>query len=79
MYEEQKARMVKSCIDTMVIPGQRTITHNYTVDPDRCKEGTIAAEGYRGRIWRDGTNQAVIEQMNKALGTQPEKAYHIVE
>lgn len=76
-YEGQVARASRSC--TGFVTGKRTITRNRATEPDKREEGKIDNDGYRGRVWRGGTPQDVIEQMDRDLGPVPDVDYQIVE
>jgi hypothetical protein len=77
MYEEQVARATRSCVG--FVTGKRTIRRNKSLSDDKREEGTIDNTGYRGRAWRGGTHQEVIEQMDKELGPVDWREYHIEE
>jgi hypothetical protein len=59
--------------------GQRAIGYNPVASEDHRWEGRIDNAGYPGRVWRDGTIEAVITEMDKALGPVAESAYEIRE
>lgn len=59
--------------------GQRTIVEHRECEAPHRWQGTIANDGYTGRIWRDGTIEGVIHAMDRDLGPIPEDAYQVVE
>ena len=64
---------------TAFAEGQRTITRHPEADDSHRWQGTIDNPGYPGRVWRDGTIEGVITDMDRDLGPVEESAYRITE
>ena len=62
-----------------VVPGKRTITRRPTAEPDKRREGRIAADGYADKVWQGGTIGEVCDQMNHDLGKVDDGDYDVQE
>lgn len=77
-WRHYRYRVVGTIPSAFVI-GERTISRNPIASEDHRWEGTIANDGYKGRVWRDGTIEGVIKQLDRDLGPVEEAAYVIQE